>query len=193
MLQKPAYFVSLPRCGEKEERGRMNRSLKKTWNLLSSILVALVVIVTLLLVGARVVGLQVFSVLSGSMEPTYHTGALLYVKKVDPSTIQTGQVITFLLDEDTTATHRVVDIVPDEDDPSVLRFRTKGDANQAADGELVYYKNVVGTPVFSIPYLGYVAEYIRRPPGTYALVAVVALLLFLLILPEVFAGKKKRA
>ena len=148
-------------------------------------------ILTVLLVGARVVGLQVFSVLSGSMEPTYHTGALIYVKKVDPETIQKGQVITFLLDEDTTATHRVVDIVPDEDDPSVLRFRTKGDANQAEDGELVHYKNVVGTPVFSIPYLGYVAEYIRRPPGIYALVAVVALLLFLLILPEVFAGKKK--
>ena len=169
----------------------MKGSLKKTWNIITTILVALVAILTVLLVGARVVGLQVFSVLSGSMEPTYHTGALIYVKKVDPSTIQTGQVITFLLDEDTTATHRVVDIVPDEDDPSVLRFRTKGDANQAEDGELVHYKNVVGTPVFSIPYLGYVAEYIRRPPGTYALVAVVALLLFLLILPEVFAGKKK--
>ena len=169
----------------------MKGSLKKTWNIITTILVALIAILTVLLVGARVVGLQVFSVLSGSMEPTYHTGALIYVKKVDPETIQTGQVITFLLDEDTTATHRVVDIVPDEDDPSVLRFRTKGDANQAADGELVHYKNVVGTPVFSIPYLGYVAEYIRRPPGTYALVAVVALLLFLLILPEVFAGRKK--
>ena len=169
----------------------MKGSLKKTWNIITTILVALVVILTVLLVGARVVVLQVFSVLSGSMEPTYHTGALIYVKKVDPETIQKGQVITFLLDEDTTATHRVVDIVPDEDDPSVLRFRTKGDANQAEDGELVHYKNVVGTPVFSIPYLGYVAEYIRRPPGTYALVAVVALLLFLLILPEVFAGKKK--
>ena len=132
----------------------MKGSLKKTWNIITTILVALVAILTVLLVGARVVGLQVFSVLSGSMEPTYHTGALIYVKKVDPSTIQTGQVITFLLDEDTTATHRVVDIVPDEDDPSVLRFRTKGDANQAADGKLMHYKNVVGTPAFSIPYLG---------------------------------------
>ena len=131
----------------------MKGSLKKTWNIITTILVALVVILTVLLVGARVVGLQVFSVLSGSMEPTYHTGALIYVKKVDPETIQKGQVITFLLDEDTTATHRVVDIVPDEDAPSVLRLRTKGDANQAEDGELVHYKNVVGTPVFSIPYL----------------------------------------
>ena len=28
---------------------------------------------------------------------------------------------------------------------------------------LVHYKNVIGTPVFSIPYLGYVADYIQHP------------------------------
>lgn len=58
----------------------MNKSLKKIWNVISTILVALVVLLALLLVGARVVGLQVFTVLSGSMEPTYHTGSLIYVK-----------------------------------------------------------------------------------------------------------------
>ena len=61
----------------------MSKSLKKVWNVVSSILVALVVILALLLVGARVAGLQVFTVLSGSMEPTYHTGSLIYVKKVE--------------------------------------------------------------------------------------------------------------
>ena len=88
----------------------MNKSLKKIWNVLSSILVALVVILALLLVGARIVGLQVFTVLSGSMEPTYHTGSLIYVKKIDPYTIKEGQPITFMLDENTVATHRVVGV-----------------------------------------------------------------------------------
>ena len=73
----------------------MNRSLKKIWNVISSILVAPVVILALLM-GARIVGLQVFTVLSGSMEPTYHTGSLIYVKKVDPYTIKEGQPITFI-------------------------------------------------------------------------------------------------
>ena len=68
------------------------RSVKKTWNIISTVLVALVVLLALLLVGARIFGLQVFTVLSGSMEPTYHTGSLIYVKKVDPYTIQNGQV-----------------------------------------------------------------------------------------------------
>ena len=86
----------------------MSKSLKKVWNVVSSILVALVVILALLLVGARVAGLQVFTVLSGSMEPTYHVGALIYVKKTAPEDIQAGDVITFMLNETTTATHRVV-------------------------------------------------------------------------------------
>ena len=89
------------------------------------------VILALLLAGPRLMGMQVFTVLSGSMEPVYHTGSLIYVRDVDPMEIQPGQVITFMLDEDTVATHRVVEVVPDEIDRSVLRFRTKGDANDA--------------------------------------------------------------
>ena len=168
----------------------MNNSLKKIWNVISSILVALVVLLALLLVGARVVGLQVFTVLSGSMEPTYHTGSLIYVKKVDPYTITDGQPITFMLDENTVATHRVVCIVPDEEDPTVIRFRTKGDANEAEDGSLVHYKNVIGTPIFSIPYLGYVADYIQHPPGMYIAISGGAVLLLLVFLPDVFASDK---
>ena len=168
----------------------MNNSLKKIWNVISSILVALVVLLALLLVGARVVGLQVFTVLSGSMEPTYHTGSLIYVKKVDPYTITDGQPITFMLDENTVATHRVVGIVPDEEDPTVIRFRTKGDANEAEEGSLVHYKNVIGTPVFTIPYLGYVADYIQHPPGMYIAISGGAVLLLLVFLPDVFASDK---
>lgn len=165
----------------------MNHSLRKIWNTISNILVALVVILALLLVGARIVGLQVFTVLSGSMEPTYHTGSLIYVKKTDPYTIQEGQPITFMLDENTVATHRVVGIVPDEEDPTVIRFRTKGDANEAEDGSLVHYKNVIGTPIFSIPYLGYVANYIQHPPGMYVAISAGAVLLLLVFIPDIFA------
>lgn len=171
----------------------MKRSLKKVWNGISSVAVALVVLLAILLVGARLVGLQVFTVLSGSMEPTYHVGSLIYVKKVDPYAIEVGQPITFLLDEDTIATHRVVGIVPDEEDPTVIRFRTKGDANDAEDGSLVHYKNVVGTPIFSIPRLGYVANYIQHPPGMYVAISGCAVLVLLTFLPDLFADEDKSA
>ena len=158
--------------------------MKKLWNIFTSALVVLAVLLALLLVGARLVGLQVFTVLSGSMEPTYHTGSLIYVKKVDATKLSEGTVITFMLDEDTIATHRIVGVVPDEEDPSVVRYRTKGDANENEDGGLVHYKNVVGTPVFTIPKLGYLANYIQHPPGTYVAISAGALILLLMFLPE---------
>ena len=162
----------------------MQTTIRKIWNIFTSALVALAVLLALLLVGARLVGLQVFTVLSGSMEPTYHTGSLIYVKKVDATKLSEGTVITFMLDEDTLATHRIVGVVPDEEDPSVIRYRTKGDANESEDGGLVHYKNVVGTPVFTIPKLGYFANYIQHPPGTYVAVSAGALILLLMFLPE---------
>ena len=158
--------------------------MKKLWNIFTSALVVLAVLLALLLVGARLVGLQVFTVLSGSMEPTYHTGSLIYVKKVDATKLSEGTVITFMLDEDTIATHRIVGVVPDEEDPSVIRYRTKGDANENEDGGLVHYKNVIGTPVFTIPKLGYLANYIQHPPGTYVAISAGALILLLMFLPE---------
>ena len=158
--------------------------MKKIWNAFTSILVVVAILLAIALVGVRLVGLQVFTVLSGSMEPPYHVGSLIYVKKTDTAQLKEGDVITFLLDENTVATHRIVGVVPDEEDPSVLRYRTKGDANSAEDGKLVHYKNVIGTPVFTIPYLGYVANYIQNPPGTYIAIAVGIILLLLVFLPD---------
>ena len=161
---------------------------KKLLQIISTILVALVVLLAVALVGVRLAGIRTFTVLSGSMEPTYHVGSLIYVKKVDPTTIRPGQVITFMLDENTVATHRVVEVVPDEDDPSTLRFRTKGDANDTEDGSLVHYKNVIGTPVFAIPKLGYAANYIQHPPGLYVAISAGAVLLLLTFLPDLLSG-----
>lgn len=164
---------------------------KKLWNGLTTVLVALVVILAILLVGVRLVGLTPYVVLSGSMEPTYHTGSLIYVKKVDPFTIEPGTPITFMMDEDTIATHRVVGVVPDEEDGTVIRFRTKGDANDAEDGTLVHYKNVIGTPVFSIPYLGYVSDYITNPPGMYIGFTVLGIIILMLFAPDLLRAADK--
>ena len=164
---------------------------KKLWNGLTTVLVALVVILAILLVGVRLVGLTPYVVLSGSMEPTYHTGSLIYVKKVDPFTIEAGTPITFMMDEDTIATHRVVGVVPDEEDSTVIRFRTKGDANDAVDGSLVHYKNVIGTPVFSIPYLGYISDYITNPPGMYIGFTVLGIIILMLFAPDLLRAADK--
>lgn len=164
----------------------MSRNFGKVWNCVSTVLVALVVLLAALLAGARLFGLQVFTILSGSMEPKYPVGSLIYVKSVDPSQVEEGDVITFLLSDTVTATHRVVGIVDQGD--GALRFRTKGDANDAEDGSLVHYKNVIGTPVFAIPKLGYAANYIQHPPGLYVAISAGAVLLLLTFLPDLLSG-----
>lgn len=169
----------------------MQKKVKKVWDAATTILVVIVVALAIMLVGVRVAGIQVYTVLSGSMEPTYHTGSLIYVKSVDYTEIEAGQVITFMLDEDTIATHRVVEVIPDEEDENVIRYRTKGDANDAEDGSLVHYKNVIGTPIFSIPYMGYVANYIQNPPGRYVAISAGAILLLLVFLPDLFDEDKE--
>ena len=176
-----------------ESRYQQNamKTVKKIWNAITSLLVILVVIGAMLLGGVRILGYQVFTVLSGSMEPVYHTGSLIYVKDVDYRDLGEGDVITFMLNEDTVATHRIVGVVPDEEDPSVVRYRTKGDANDAEDGALVHYKNVIGSPVFTIPYLGYVANYIQNPPGTYIAISGGAVLMILVFLPDLLGSDEE--
>ena len=170
----------------------MKKTIFKVWNVLTTMIVALAIVLAILLVGVRLIGLQPLQVRSGSMEPTYHVGSLIYVRSVDYTELEAGDVITFMLDEYPLATHRIVEVVPDEEDPSVLRYRTKGDNNDAEDGGLVHYKNVVGTPVFSIPWLGYFANYIQNPPGTYIAISSVALLLLLVFIPDLFSDDDKK-
>ena len=170
----------------------MKTTAKKIWNVVTTLLVAAVVLLAIALVGVRLFGLQVYTVLSGSMEPAYPVGALLYDKKVDPAQLRPGDVITFMLDEETIVTHRIVEVVPDEEDPSVIRFRTKGDANAAEDGSLVHYKNVLGTPVFAIPKLGYFANFVQQPPGLYVAIAFGAVLVLLAFLPDLLGDDKKK-
>lgn len=155
----------------------MGKIIGRIINVISSVLVTLIVILAVLLVGVRLFGLQVYTVLSGSMEPNYKTGALIYVKETEPSELEVNDVITFNLTENTTATHRIVEIVPDKENSSDFSFKTKGDANNTVDASPVKPEDVIGVPVFTIPYLGYFANFIQKPPGIYIAIPLSIILL----------------
>lgn len=160
--------------------------VKKVWDVCSTLLVILLVFTAVFLMGTRIMGYRVFNVISGSMEPTYSVGDLLYVKEVDPKTIQPGTAITFVLNENlVVATHRVVEV-----DTQNNRFYTKGDANNAVDATPVHFNNVIGVPKFSIPLLGYVSSFIQNPPGVYIALGIGVVLILAVFLPD-FVGRKK--
>jgi signal peptidase len=109
-----------------------------------------------------------------------------------------------MLSDDIVVTHRIIEIVPAVDEngapvindrtgKQAIRFVTKGDANNSADGALLHENNVIGKPIFSIPALGYVADYIQNPPGTYIAIVVACLLLLATFLPDIlFPDEKKK-
>ena len=161
--------------------------IRKIWNYISTVLVTIVVICAIVLMGSRLCGFRVFNVLSGSMEPMYSVGDLIYVKEVDPETIKPGTVITFVLNEDlVVATHQVIEV-----DAENQHFYTKGIANDTADASPVHFKNVIGVPRFSIPLLGYVSDFIQNPPGMYITVAVGIILIVAVFLPDLKKTAKK--
>ncbi len=163
--------------------------MKKVLDSLSTLVVTVLVLCAMFLMGTRLLGYQVFNVLSGSMEPTYSVGDLIYVKKVDADSIQEGDVITFVLNEDlVVATHRVVEV-----DAENKHFYTKGDANDTQDASPVHFNNVIGVPHFAIPYLGYVSDFIQNPPGTYITIGAAAVLVLLVFLPDLKRRKKEDA
>ena len=203
------------------------KAFRRIWSVITTIVVILIVFLAIALVGVRVFGLTPYTVLSGSMEPTYHVGSLIYVKEVEPSEVEVGDPITFVVNEDLlVATHRVVEIdvqtsrqqaIVDENGEAMLDaegnpiyeevpldepayyFTTKGDANDAVDGSQVYYKNLLGVPVFTIPYLGYLSSWIQTKKGMIISINVALILLLLTFLPDLLRSvddepkkKKKR-
>lgn len=165
---------------------KLSQKIKKIWNVVSTLLVVLIVLCAVFLMGSRLVGYQVFNVISGSMEPEYSVGDLIYVKEVNPYDIEVDTPITFVLNEDlVVATHRVVEV-----DEENQHFYTKGDANDTADSAPVHFNNVIGVPQFSIPLLGYVSDFIQNPPGMYITIGVGIVLIMVVFLPDMI-GKKK--
>lgn len=159
---------------------------KKIRNVITLIFAVCMVVCAMFLVGARLAGYQVYTVISGSMKPEYNVGDLIYVKEIDTSEIEVGMPITFVLNEDlVVATHRVVEI-----DTENQHFYTKGDANDTVDTAPVHFKNVIGVPKFRIPYLGYVSDFIQNPPGTYITIGVVGVLLLGAFWPDKSISKK---
>lgn len=163
--------------------------IKKIWDGATMVLVVLTVLVAVLLVGGRVLGLQNYIVLTGSMAPTYPVGSLVYVEKVDVSELAVGDPITFRLTDDSVATHRIVEVVGSGPD---VQFRTKGDANSEPDASLVLASDVVGRVVLGLPYLGQLSAFVQTTKGKAVAIAYGAFLLLMFILPELFFGKDEK-
>lgn len=99
-------------------------------------------------------------VLSGSMEPEFSKGDLIFVKE----TLEYAENdIVVFQDGNTLVVHRIIEI--DED-----TITTKGDANNAAD-EPITQEVIKGEVIGCIPFVGEIVNLIKTPLGTLAVAA----------------------
>ena len=156
--------------------------MKLASRMITGIVVVLLMALVMLFAGVRLLGLTPFAVLSGSMEPLYPVGSLIYVQETDPAQIEPGDAVTFTKGSGVVATHQAYEV-----DAASQLIRTQGIANINADGsvmkdaEPVPFANVIGVPVACIPLLGYVNSFVTSPGGSFVVIAAAVVLIVLSI------------
>jgi len=112
-------------------------------------------------------------VLTGSMEPTIKTGSILYYTKVNQSSINKGDVISFKIGNKVVS-HRIYDVTNNG-------YVTKGDANNGVDARVISYSNILGkVDNITIPYLGYFVKTINSNMWIVLIIAGILLIEFIL-------------
>ncbi len=164
---------------EAMETKNRRKPLAMAVRILGTLLLVLVVAVCIPLTIPRFFGYQIYSVISGSMEPAIPVGSLVYIKTIQPEDAQEGDVIAFYGAKDSASiiTHRVV-----ENRPFMGELITKGDANREADMNPVPYEHFIGRVERLFPRLGSLAELFTSHAGkiTAGGLIVAAILLHLL-------------
>jgi signal peptidase I len=102
-----------------------------------------------------ILGYSYMNVLTPSMESVIPPGSLVITKtEVDPDSIQVGDDVTFLREDNRSVTHRVVGIIEGYGGDGTRGFQTKGVDNPDPDPDIVAAKNIIGLVKLSIPGLG---------------------------------------
>ncbi|MCR8691515.1 signal peptidase I [Rhodococcus pyridinivorans] len=125
-----------------------------------TILLAMFALLTVAILVPTLAGAERFTVLTGSMKPTYPPGTLLVVKPVERSELGIGMPITYQLrpGEPAVVTHRIISA--SQSAQGTRTYITQGDANDVPDEAPVIYEQIRGRVWYSIPYLGYVNNWL---------------------------------
>jgi signal peptidase len=134
-------------------------------------------------------GYRTFSVLSGSMEPTIHTGDAVVDEPISPLEARVGDIVTF---KDPSrggelVTHRLRSVRPSG---GTVAMVTKGDANTAVERWTIPVNGSIGRVAYRLPNAGHVIATIRGRFGRLLLIALPALLLGLYELSRIWRPRR---
>jgi len=136
-----------------------------------------------LLVLPAALGWQRYVIVSGSMTGTYDRGSLVLDEVVPVSELREGDVITYQppagAGPDGLVTHRIAEITTDQ--VGRRTFRTKGDANEAADPWTFHLpKGEQARVRLGVPYAGFALAALGRRELRILIVGVPAALIALM-------------
>lgn len=148
---------------------------------LSWIVIA-VIVMYMAIAAPLIMGFRPVVVLTGSMQPTFPVGSIVYYHKCDFEDLREGDPITFKA-EDALVTHRITTV------NGISRtVVTKGDNNPTEDPAPVEEDQIVGkTTKFAIPFAGYFVTYGKKPV---AIAVMAAILLINYALENLCSGQK---
>lgn len=128
-------------------------------------------------------GYKMFIVLSDSMSKTdFDAGDLVFSKKVDPSTLQVGDIISYqstnLENYGETVTHKIRELTKDaEGNPGFITYGTTTDTN---DENIVTYSFVLGKYQMRLVGVGKFFQFLKTTPGYIVCIFLPFLLLILM-------------
>ena len=142
----------------------MNNTLKKVWSIVSTALVVLMVLCAVFLMGSRVLGFQIYMVLSGSMEPAISIDDLIIIRAADSFAV--GDVVVYQNGR-VPVVHRIVAM-----DGEMVT--TRGDANNT-DDDPMDISLVKGKVIAAVPYVGKVVRLLKTPIATVLMIVAAVL------------------
>ena len=162
--------------------------LDRTATVLLIVFTACVMVFTIVFVNTvdkkdtRLFGCQFYTVLSDSMKDEFRTGDLVVCRRVDPASLQAGDIITFQSIEPgdhygEVVTHAIREVTDYE---GATAFVTYGTANETDDPYPVPADRVLGQYWFRLPGAGYAVLFLKSTAGYITLIFLPFLLLLLL-------------
>lgn len=153
---------------------------------LGTLLLIVLIVVCIPLSVPKLFGYEIYSVVSGSMEPEIPVGSLVCIKGSAPEDVQVSDIIAFYGARDSAAIiiHRVV-----ENHVVMGEIITKGDANVTNDMNPVDYDNFIGTVEFHVPYLGAAAQTLTSLEGKIAAAGVISLAVVFIAISMILDGR----
>ena len=163
----------------------MNQRMRKAMGIIARVVTALIAVFAVFVMVFTIIsvntvgrdadffGYKPYIVLSDSMQDTFAVGDLAVSKKVDPETLQPGDIVTFESIDPANygevVTHKIREITTYEGKQA---FVTYGTTTGVDDTYPALFENVIGEYVFKLPKMGYFFNFLKSPSGYFLVILI---------------------